>query len=142
MVLNPERCDVCKKACRTGNKFFKILIDGQVTRCFTNQEYAYSLLGDMSKSHNVKLLKDFSPCLSLDNKCRCLAGFNKLGQIEHSKAKTVEFYFCKFVSRIKFSKYYLKYYFYKIFKLFKPKLKLKQKKYKAIIDSQMKVYGY
>ena len=142
MVINKHRCDVCKKPCRTGTKFFKVLIDGKVTRCFTNQHYGYNLLGDFSKNSRVKILKDFSPCLSLDNKCRCLFGFNKLGQIEHNKRKTLEFYFDIVSSKVKFLYLYIKYYFYRIAKNIKPSLKEKSKLYKKKIIQKAKVYNH
>ena len=82
MVIGKNFANVCGVACRSGNKFFKILIDGRVTRCFNDQEYGYNLLGNMNESSKVKILKDYSPCLSVNNKCRCYAGFIKLGQID------------------------------------------------------------
>lgn len=146
MVVNKERCDVCKKPCRTGNKFFKVLINGKVTRCFTNQEYGYSLLGDFSKNSDVKILKDFTPCLSLDNKCRCLMGFNKLGQIDNKKNKYITYFICKSFAKIRLVKLYLSYYFNcflcKItIKQLREKSQSNKLRYQKLI-SEVHIYGY
>lgn len=145
MVKSDEHCKVCGKACRAGNKFFKILIDGTVTRCFTNQEYGYSLLGDMSTGSKVKILKDYTPCLSLDNKCRCYLGFNKLGQITNKTCK-IKYLLSTLHSKIIYKSLFFKYWYYKILKNFTPKalrenLKKKQKYY---FDKYQhpNVYGY
>ena len=77
-------CNVSGKPCRTGNKFFKIHINGKVARCFTWQtEDSYGYLGDMSKTVEIKVLPDYTPCFSIDNRCRCYFGFKRLGQIDH-----------------------------------------------------------
>lgn len=104
MVTGKDYSKVCALACRTGNKFFKILIDGRVTRCFSDNEYGYNLLGNMSKSHKVKILKDYTPCLSVNNKCRCYAGFIKLGQIETENKKLFYYYLLKTQSYLKIKK--------------------------------------
>lgn len=104
MVTGKDYSKVCALACRTGNKFFKILIDGKVTRCFSDNEYGYNLLGNMSKSYKVKILKDYTPCLSVNNKCRCYAGFIKLGQIETENKKLFYYNFLKIKSSLKVKK--------------------------------------
>ena len=146
MVVNKERCDVCKKPCRTGNKFFKVLINGKVTRCFTNQEYSYSLLGDFSKNSDVKILKDFTPCLSLDNKCRCLAGFNKLGMIDILHSKICTYKICRLNSKLKRFPLEFKYQSYRLLKNFgsnsmKNNFKIKSDKYLHEIKER-DIYGY
>ena len=145
MVKSNKHCQVCGKACRSGNKFFKILIDGKVTRCFTNQEYGYSLLGDLSKSSSIYMLKDYTPCLSLNNKCRCYLGFIKLGQISNKNYK-INYFLLHLNSKILYQSLFYKYWYYKICKNFVPK-KLREKfkenqKYYFEIIKNTNVYSY
>ncbi len=100
MVIGKDFANVCGVACRTGNKFFKILIDGKVTRCFNDQEYGYNLLGNMNESSKVKILQDYCPCLSVNNKCRCYAGFIKLGQIDIQNKNIYKYKKIKYFSNL------------------------------------------
>jgi hypothetical protein len=77
LISRSDMFDVRGRACRTGCKFFKILIDGRVTRCFTSQLKGYDQLGDLSKSADVRILPDYFPCLSLNKECRCYLGFKR-----------------------------------------------------------------
>jgi hypothetical protein len=50
LIKSKSKFNVYGKACHTGTKFFKVLIDGKVMRCFSPQFCPYSQLGDFSKS--------------------------------------------------------------------------------------------
>jgi len=84
---------ICGTACRCGNKFFKVLIDGKIKRCFTFQGYGFDNLGHLAETAEVKVLKDYTPCFSLNNKCKCYYGFNKLGQIDAKKNVKLFFWY-------------------------------------------------
>ena len=56
--------------CSCGNKFFRVMSDGTVKRCFTKQISGWEDLGDFSKTSDVRLLKENSPCFSVCAQCK------------------------------------------------------------------------
>jgi len=65
--------------CKTGCKFIRIDVDGNVYRCYNYQEKLFAL-GNINDEY--KLLKRSMPCLT--NKCTCLLPVNQ-GFIEFKK---------------------------------------------------------
>jgi MoaA/NifB/PqqE/SkfB family radical SAM enzyme len=90
-IKSKNKFNVYGKACHTGTKFFKVLIDGEVMRCFNPQFCPYSQLGDFSKSDKVNILPDNTPCMTANGKCKCYVGFGRRGQ----KVPKFRFFTCK-----------------------------------------------
>ena len=57
--------------CKCGTILFVVHQDGKVTRCFSNQVSGFNCLGDLSKSHEIRFLKDNTPCFCTQNSCLC-----------------------------------------------------------------------